>query len=104
MDSCDSQVMNEHISSSSEKEPQETGGYNDDLLSAYLVIVDVYKPAEFDMFYVEVSSHTEDWRVEIYYVASKGKHTRPETCRDERDDHDLIAQAHGDFPDYTISG
>ncbi|KAK9203516.1 hypothetical protein WN943_013771 [Citrus x changshan-huyou] len=87
MDSCDSQVVNEHISSSSEKEPQETGGYNDDLLSAY-----------------SVSSHTEDWRVEIYYVASKGKHTRPETCRDERDDHDLIAQGHGDFPDYTISG
>lgn len=40
---------------------------------------------------------SEEWRKEMYVLASKSKIIRPETYRDEWDDEHLIVQAHEDF-------
>lgn len=40
---------------------------------------------------------SEEWRKEMYILASKSKIIRPETYRDEWDDEHLIVQAHEDF-------
>lgn len=43
----------------------------------------------------------EGWRKQMYNAVSKNRLTRPETYRDEWDDHHLILQAQEDFIKYT---
>ncbi|OMO52421.1 Flavin monooxygenase FMO [Corchorus olitorius] len=43
----------------------------------------------------------EEWRKQMYYATSKNRIPRPETYRDEWDDHDLVLEAHEDFVKYT---
>lgn len=40
---------------------------------------------------------SEEWRKEMYAMASKSKKIRPETYRDEWEDEHLIMQAYEDF-------
>ncbi|KAA8521876.1 hypothetical protein F0562_012810 [Nyssa sinensis] len=46
----------------------------------------------------------EEWRKEMYLEASKNRLIRPETYRDEWDDHHLVSQAHEDFGKYLSNG
>ncbi|KAI4311659.1 hypothetical protein MLD38_036538 [Melastoma candidum] len=44
---------------------------------------------------------TEEWRKQMYRACSLNRHARPETYRDEWDDHEWIAEAYVDLAKYT---
>ncbi|KAA8521873.1 hypothetical protein F0562_012813 [Nyssa sinensis] len=46
----------------------------------------------------------EEWRKEMYLEASKNKLIRPETFRDEWDDHHLVLRAHEHFGKHLSNG
>ncbi|XP_021810291.1 flavin-containing monooxygenase FMO GS-OX-like 4 [Prunus avium] len=46
----------------------------------------------------------EEWRKQMYFVAIENLFERPETYRDEWEDHHLVLQAHEDFRKYTLNG
>jgi len=41
----------------------------------------------------------EEWRKQMYYSTAKNRLARPESYRDEWEDHHLVLQAHEDFID-----
>ena len=43
----------------------------------------------------------EEWRKEMFYSSVKNLFARPESYRDEWEDHHLLLQAHEDFIQYT---
>lgn len=43
----------------------------------------------------------EDWRVQMYNASSKDRRARPESYRDDWEDHHLVLQACEDFMKYT---
>ncbi|XP_021276884.1 flavin-containing monooxygenase FMO GS-OX-like 4 isoform X1 [Herrania umbratica] len=43
----------------------------------------------------------EKWRKQMYLAASANRPLRPDTYRDEWEDHDLVLEAHEDFVKYT---
>ncbi|KAG6634274.1 flavin-containing monooxygenase FMO GS-OX-like 4 [Carya illinoinensis] len=43
----------------------------------------------------------EEWRVQMYLANGRNRRARPETFRDEWEDHHLVLQAHEDFIKYT---
>ncbi|VVA32827.1 PREDICTED: flavin-containing monooxygenase [Prunus dulcis] len=46
----------------------------------------------------------EEWRKQMYFVAIENLFARPETYKDEWEDHHLVLQAHEDFRKYTLNG
>ncbi|BFG31455.1 hypothetical protein CerSpe_177290 [Prunus speciosa] len=46
----------------------------------------------------------EEWRKQMYFVAIENLFERPETYRDEWEDHHLVLQAHEDFRKVTLNG
>ncbi|KAE8055966.1 hypothetical protein FH972_012770 [Carpinus fangiana] len=45
----------------------------------------------------------EEWRKEMFYSCVKNLFARPESYRDEWEDHHLLLQAHEDFIQYTLN-
>ncbi|GLT34086.1 hypothetical protein SLA2020_086290 [Shorea laevis] len=43
----------------------------------------------------------EKWREQMFCACNKNRRVRPETYRDEWDDHDLVLQTHQEFTKYT---
>ncbi|GLU05604.1 hypothetical protein SLE2022_226970 [Rubroshorea leprosula] len=43
----------------------------------------------------------EKWREQMFRACNKNRRVRPETYRDEWDDHDLVLQTHHEFTKYT---